>query len=328
MTSRAGEVRGRLAPSPTGGLHVGHARTFLLAWLMVRSQGGRILLRVEDLDASRVRASAVQGAVEDLRWLGLSWDEGPDLGGSVGPYVQSERLGSFREALEHLKADERVYPCSCTRAEIARFASAPHQEDEGPTYPGLCAGRRVADAEAMVGRPFVWRFRVPEGLLEWDDLFLGKVTIDPSRMGGDFLVAREGVGPSYQLAVTVDDAAMGVTQVIRGDDLVSSTPRQILLYQALGRRPPEFGHVGMVLGPDGRRLAKRDGSIKLGTLREAGMDPSGLVGWLARTLGQPTHRPTNPERLIPDFDHRGVPRVPFLIDETGLACLASGRVPD
>lgn len=275
---------GRLAPSPTGGLHVGHARTFLLAWLAARGRGGRVVLRVEDIDASRVRAEAVSSAIADLRWLGLDWDEGPDIGGPHGPYLQSQRLDRYQSALESLQRRELVYPCVCTRADIARAASAPHAEDEGPTYPGTCAAGSAMQAAAQ-DRPFAWRFRVPAGAVAWDDLVLGPQSIDPSRLGGDFVVGRSTGAPAYQLAVVVDDAAMGVNQVVRGNDLVSSTPRQLLLYQALGLEPPRFGHVSLVHGPDGRRLAKRDASIKLESLRREGLDPRRIIAWIARTRG-------------------------------------------
>lgn len=276
---------GRLAPSPTGGLHIGHARTFLIAWLAARSRGGRVVLRIEDLDASRVRPEAKLGALIDLKWLGLDWDEGPDVGGPSAPYVQSERMALYDTVLEHLKARETIYPCTCTRADIERAASAPHPEDEGPGYPGTCAHRSASNADGLGHRPFAWRFRVPPGSIAWDDLFLGRVAIDPSRSGGDFIVARHTVGPSYQLAVVVDDAEMGVNQVIRGSDLATSTPRQILLYQALGRPLPEFGHVPVVVTSEGRRLAKRDNSLKISTLRDAGIDPNRLVGSLITTCG-------------------------------------------
>lgn len=287
MPRRPDMPAGRLAPSPTGGLHVGHARTFLAAWLRARSDEGRVILRVEDLDATRVRAEARAGILADLHWLGLDWDEGPDVGGPFGPYVQSERFALYDAALGRFRDAELVYPCTCTRADIARVASAPHAEDEGPSYPGTCAGRDAGEAEALrrAGRTFAWRFRTPAGMVGWDDLVLGRVEIDPARAGGDFLVARDGSGPGYQLAVVADDLAMGVSQVVRGDDLVPSTPRQILLYRAFGEEPPEFGHLPLVHGADGRRLAKRDGSIKLATLRESGVDPGRFVGWLASTLG-------------------------------------------
>ncbi len=162
---------GRLAPSPTGGLHVGHARTFLIAWLAARSAGGRMVLRIEDIDTTRVRPGATEGAIADLRWLGLDWD--------AGPYVQSERMAAYQQALERLTRDDLVYPCTCTRAEIARAASAPHAEDEGPSYPGTCSHRSAADAERLGDRPFAWRFRVDRVAVAWHDLFKGPVTIEP-----------------------------------------------------------------------------------------------------------------------------------------------------
>jgi glutamyl-tRNA synthetase len=259
-------------------------------------------MRVEDLDASRVRTDASQQALDDLRWLGLDWDEGPDVGGPSAPYVQSQRTALYADALELLKTREQVYPCTCTRAEIARAASAPHAEDEGPSYPGTCAGRSAADARSLGDRPFAWRYRVPSGQVSWDDLFQGTVTLEPSASGGDFVVARNGVGPSYQLAVVVDDASMGVTQVVRGLDLVPSTPRQILLYRALNFDVPNFGHLGLVLGPDGKRLAKRDGSLRLATLRAAGADPRQIVGRLALSLGMADVAvPNRPEEWVESF---------------------------
>jgi glutamyl-tRNA synthetase len=317
---------GRLAPSPTGGLHLGHARTFLAAWLSARSSGGRIVLRIEDLDATRVRPGAARGAIDDLRWLGLDWDEGPDVGGRSAPYVQTERLELYRDALERLKSDERVYPCTCTRAEIARASSAPHAEDEGPTYPGTCARRSAADANGLGDAPFAWRFRVPGGPVAWIDRFQGSLAVHPSEVGGDFIVARQGHGPAYQLAVVVDDAAMRVTEVIRGQDLVTSTPRQILLGSALGWVAPAFGHIPLVVGPDGRRLAKRDGSIKLATLREAGVDPRRLIGWLARSLGM-TKRldPSTPADWPGRFAPASVPTTPFVVRPGDLAELIEGQ---
>jgi glutamyl-tRNA synthetase len=275
-------------------------------------------MRIEDLDAARARPEAAAAALVDLAWMGLTWDEGPDVGGPRGPYVQSERRAIYNEALSRLKGAERVYPCTCTRADIERAASAPHAEDEGPTYPGTCAGRSAADAASLGDRPFAWRFRVPEGPVAWDDLVLGRRALDPARLGGDFLVGRHGLGPSYQLAVTVDDALMGVDRVIRGDDLVSSTPRQILLYRALGWTPPRFGHVPLVLGPDGRRLAKRDGSIKLATLREQGLDPRRLVGVLARSCGFSDEATDSaPADWIDALDLARLPREPWTTDPEG-----------
>ncbi len=317
---------GRLAPSPTGGLHLGHARTFLIAWLAARSGGGKNVLRIEDLDTSRVRPEATPGAIADLRWLGLDWDEGPDVGGKSAPYVQSERRPLYEEVLERLKAAEMVYPCTCTRADVERAASAPHPEDEGPTYPGACAHRSASEAASFSDRPFAWRFRVPAGAIAWEDIFQGQVEIDPARVGGDFIIGRNGVGPSYQLAVVVDDAAMGVNQVIRGSDLINSTPRQILLYRALGRTPPAFGHVPLALAPDGRRLAKRDGSLKLSTLREAGVDARVLVGSLIQTCGWSREVvPCTPKDWIGRFDASALPASEWILTPDWLESLRNER---
>ncbi len=223
--------------------------------------------------------------MEDLRWLGMDWDEGSDVGGPSGPYLQSARFELYHEAIARLRREGRLYRCVCTRADIARAASAPHAGDEGPSYPGTCRDRFPDAMEWPEDRPFAWRFRVPEGEVAWQDRARGRQAIDPSRVGGDFLVGRSNGEVGYQLAVVVDDAAMGVNQVIRGEDLVPSTPRQILLYQALGWPVPEFGHLPLVLGPDGKRLAKRDESLKLATLRERGVDPRALVAELAGSLG-------------------------------------------
>jgi glutamyl-tRNA synthetase len=310
---------GRMAPSPTGGLHLGHARTFLIAWLSARSRGGRVIYRAEDLDATRARPAAIDQAMVDLRWLGLDWDEGPDRGGPSEPYVQSRRKPAYQQCIDSLAASDQIYPCTCTRADIERAASAPHPEDEGPTYPGTCAGRSARDAGALGDRPFAWRFRVPPGPVSWTDRFRGEVGLDPARLGGDFVVDRPGVGPSYQLAVVHDDAAMGITEVIRGDDLVPSTPRQILLYRALGREAPRFGHVPLAVGPDGRRLAKRDGSLRLATLRESGSDPARLVGWLARSCGWSDRiEPSAPDAWLARFDLAAIPRGPWIVSPSSL----------
>jgi glutamyl-tRNA synthetase len=277
---------------------------------------------MEDLDASRVRAQAAQTALEDLRWLGLDWDEGPDLGGPSAPYVQSQRGSRYDEVLDRLKASGSVYPCTCTRADIERAATAPHAEDEGPTYPGTCAGRRAADATSLGDCAFAWRFRVPEGTIDWNDLFLGEVELAPQHAGGDFVVARHMGGHSYQLAVVADDAAMGVTQVIRGADLVPSTPRQILLYRRLGWPEPRFGHVPLAVMPGGRRLAKRDASLKLAALRKAGVNPRRLVGAVIQSCGWSREAVTMaPRDAINRFDPALVPAEPWVVSEDWLKSL-------
>jgi glutamyl-tRNA synthetase len=296
--------RGRLAPSPTGAQHVGNARTYLVAWLSARSHGGSVTLRIEDIDSPRVKAGAVDLILEDLGWLGLDWDD--------GPYTQTQRLLPYEAALERLKAQELVYPCTCTRTDIAEAASAPHLEHEGPVYPGTCAHRRAADA-AGLDRPFAWRFRVADSPA-FDDLFRGPTHVDLRHVGGDFVVWKSSRTPAYQLAVVVDDADMGITEVIRGDDLVPSTPRQLLLYRALGRTPPRFGHVPLVVGPDGRRLAKRHGDTRLTALRAAGVTAEVLLGLLALSCGwieKPT--PVTARDLLPLYRPERIPKEPFVL---------------
>lgn len=306
-------VLGRLAPSPTGAQHVGNARTYLIAWLSARSRQGRIVLRIEDIDSPRVKPGAAEQALEDLRWLGLDWDE--------GPIFQTQRLAAYQDALEKLKAAERVYPCTCTRGDIERAASAPHLEHEGPPYPGTCSTRRAADAEALdrAGRRYAWRFRSRPGPWAFEDGFLGEVTVS-AELSGDFVVWKSAGTPAYQLAVVVDDAAMRITEVIRGDDLVPSTPRQLQLYEALGLTPPRFCHVPLVVGPDGRRLAKRHGDTRLSTLRQSGLAPEKLVGFLAYSCGWiEKPMPIRPTELISRFDLRTVPKAPLVFNEESLA---------
>jgi glutamyl-tRNA synthetase len=305
-------VRGRLAPSPTGAQHVGNARTYLIAWLSARSRGGRVLLRVEDIDSPRVKPGAAEQALEDLRWLGLDWDE--------GPVVQTERLPLYEQALHVLQERELVYPCTCSRGDVENAASAPHAQHEGSVYPGTCAGRRAADAAELGDRPFSWRFRIGSGIREFVDGFRGPTEVDLRQVGGDFVVWKSAGTPAYQLAVVVDDAAGGVTEVVRGDDLVPSTPRQLLLYEALGWRPPRFAHVPLVVGPDGRRLAKRHGDTRLSALRAAGVRPEALLGLLAWSCGwldRPD--PVTAGELLPLFRLEAIPRAPLVLTPEMLA---------
>jgi glutamyl-tRNA synthetase len=301
---------GRLAPSPTGAQHLGNARTYLAAWLSARSRGGRVLLRVEDIDVWRNKPHAAGQALDDLRWLGLDWDG--------EPVVQSARLPAHLAALDELKRQNLVYPCTCTRADIEAAASAPHADADGPTYPGTCSHRSAAE---VPGRPHAWRFRVADSP-GFDDLVRGPTHLDLKQVGGDFVVWRSFAVPAYQLAVMVDDADMGVTEVLRGDDLVPSTPRQLLLYRALGRTPPRFGHLPLVVGPDGRRLAKRHGDTRLSALRDAGVQPAAVVGLLAWSCGwRPEPTPATPADLLGRFDLRAVPRRPFALTPDLLAGL-------
>lgn len=307
-------VRGRLAPSPTGALHLGNARTFLLAWLSIRAQGGTVVLRIEDLDGPRVKPETIAAALLDLRWLGLDWDEGPDVGGPVGPYVQTERLARYRQSLDRLIADRMAYPCYCSRKDIERAASAPHAGDEGPVYPGTCRDR--LPAAPIDGRHPSWRFHVPPGNISFDDRLHGRATWNVARDLGDFVIWKGSGSPAYQLAVVVDDADMRIDEVVRGDDLLPSTPRQVLLYQALGLPPPNFTHVPLVIGPDGRRLAKRHGDTRIETFRGRGVTAERLVGLLAHWSGLADRiTECHPADLIRRFAWELVPRHPVVCDE-------------
>ena len=269
--------RGRFAPSPTGPMHLGLARTALLGWLRARSEGGRFIVRIEDIDGPRVVPGAAERLLTDLRFLGLDWDEGPDVGGPFAPYVQSERLARYQTAVDLLRAAGRVYPCSCSRKELA-LASAPHGAAEyGPVYPGTC---RAAPQRPQA--PLAQRFRVPPVLPDFIDGVLGRVTQSAQ---GDFVVQRADGMISYQLAVVVDDAAMHISEVLRGEDLAGCTGWQLALYEALGAAPPAFAHVPLLLDEHGRRLAKRDGARSIEQLRDAGVDATTIVSALSASCG-------------------------------------------
>ena len=280
-------IRGRFAPSPTGELHLGNARTALLAWLQARAAGGRFVLRVEDLDFGRVRPGLREAQLADLRWLGLDWDEGPDVGGPFAPYLQSQRQERYAEALRRLEEMGAIFECFCSRKEISAAASAPHgAEDEGPAYPGTCRALSEEEREQRRARgPSALRFVVPPGEITFEDLLHGPQSFSPAAETGDFVVRRKDGVAAYQLAVVVDDAAMEITHVVRGDDLLPSTPRQLLIYRALGLTPPAWIHVPLLHGPDGERLSKRHGAVTLRELRESGEAPAMLVGRLAASVG-------------------------------------------
>jgi glutamyl-tRNA synthetase len=305
-------VRGRYAPSPSGDLHLGNLRTALLAWLFARAGGGNFVLRIEDLDQPRVRPGATQRMLDDLHWLGLDWDEGPDCGGPYAPYVQSERRAIYSDYLQRLCAADLVYPCYCSRAEVAqaaRIASAPQQgAEEGPRYPGTCrtlTQQQRAAYEAAGRRPAL-RFRVDdERVVTFHDLIEGTVTQHVQSAVGDFIVCRSDGIFAYQFAVVVDDGLMRINQVVRGADLLSSTARQILLFEALGFPPPTFAHVPLLLDEQGKRLAKRTQSAGLAPLRAAGASSEQIVGRLAASCGLVAPgRETSPNMLIRQFDQR------------------------
>jgi glutamyl-tRNA synthetase len=270
--------RGRLAPSPTGCLHLGHARTFWLAQERARAAGGTLILRNEDLDPDRSRPEFVAAMYADLRWFGLDWQEGPDVGGPHAPYSQSGRTALYRDTLRRLQAGGFVYPCTCSRKDILAAVTAPHAGDDEMIYPGTC---RTAGASppgsSHVGRAPGWRFRVPDGeVIEFVDGGFGPQRFVAGRDFGDFVVWRPDDVPAYQLACVVDDAAMGVTEVVRGADLLPSTARQLLLYRVLGLTPPAFFHGPLLTDRNGRRLAKRQDALSLRALRARGVTPEQL----------------------------------------------------
>jgi glutamyl-tRNA synthetase len=263
--------RGRIAPSPTGLLHLGHARTFLIAAERARRSGGILIFRNEDLDPDRCRPEFVSALYEDLHWLGIRWDEGPDCGGPHVPYSQSERREIYLAAWKLLRDGGFVYPCTCSRKELAQSASAPNDLDDGPIYPGKCRSRTDgARFEAPAG--VNWRFRVPDGEeIAFEDLHLGPQRFVAGRDFGDFVVWRRDDVPAYQLAVVADDHTMRITEVVRGADLSKSTARQLLLYRAFGLKAPEFYHSDLICDEAGIRLAKRHDALSIRRLRERGL---------------------------------------------------------
>ena len=281
QNEHAAGYRGRLAPSPTGHLHLGHARTFFVAFERARAAGGTLVLRNEDLDPQRSRPEFVRSFVEDLRWLGITWQEGPDAGGLVGPYSQSERREFYLAAWRDLVAAGHVYPCVCSRRDLARAAQAPHEQqqqhaDDEPLYPGTCRPPAGPPPPAFeTPRGVNWRFRVPDGgPVDFVDLGQGPQAFTAGRDFGDFLVWRRDDVPAYQLACAVDDALMRITEVVRGADLLKSTARQILLQRALRFSTPDYFHCELVTDESGERLAKRHAALSLRALREAGRTPA------------------------------------------------------
>lgn len=348
-------VRGRLAPSPTGHIHLGNAAAFLMAWLCARAAKGQVVLRMEDIDPDRSRPEFAADMVRDLLWLGLDWDEGPEFpevpdllpdtrkvpsppspptrstptaptrlhlparGGPHGPYSQSERLALYEDALARLERAGHVYPCFCTRKELRSLASAPHAGECGPAYPGICRdlgpddrARRLAE-----GRRPAMRVRCDDTEIVFTDRLAGPQRMSLADCGGDFAVRRSDGVFAYQLAVVVDDIAMGITQVVRGDDILSSTPRQLWLYHLLGAPTPEYVHVPLLLDHEGERLAKRHGSLAVAALREAGVSPLAIVGYLALRLGlRDAPGLAAPRELAAGFDLARVVRQPVILPAT------------
>jgi glutamyl-tRNA synthetase len=308
--------RGRLAPSPTGRLHLGHARTFVLAWLHTRSRGGELLLRLEDLDQSRCRPELADGVLRDLDWLGLDWD---------GPVVlQSRRLPELRAAAQKLLELGFAYPCVCTRADLRNAVSAPQRGVEELRYAGTCRGQHARLGERLA-RPHALRFLVPEGPIEFVDRIAGPQRVDVASEVGDFMIENRAGLPSYQLAVVVDDAAQGVTEVFRGDDLLHSVPRQKLLFSALSAPEPDWYHAPLVLDASGRRLAKRADDVSLEALRAAGVDPRAVIAWVLESAGFAAAARVSLPEARGLFDVQRLRREPVILFQSVLAQLFAAR---
>ena len=291
---------GRLAPSPTGLLHVGHARSFLLAWWQVRARGGLVRLRIEDLDRERSRPELIATCLRDLEWLGLDWDG--------APLLQSSDTSAMQSACDALLAAGRAYPCVCSRAEIAAL-SAPHAGESEPRYPGTCRGkwRSVAEARADTGKEAGVRLLVGDGATEIDDGVAGRATFDVQREVGDFTIRRRDGAFAYQFAVVIDDARTGVDTVLRGADLLPSAARQWRVQTALELAHPRWFHVPLVVDENGERLAKRRGDLALAHLRDAGVDPRAIVAWAARVSGIGSIERARADELIARFDLARLP---------------------
>jgi glutamyl-tRNA synthetase len=309
--------RGRLAPSPTGRLHLGHARTFVLAWLHTRSRGGQMLLRLEDLDQSRCRPELADGVLRDLEWLGLDWD-GPVL-------LQSRRLPELHAAAQKLLDLGFAYPCVCSRADLRNAVSAPQRGVEELRYAGTCRGPHALPESERRARPHALRFLVPEGGIAFVDRIAGPQVVDVASEVGDFIISNRAGVPSYQLAVVVDDAAQGVTEVFRGDDLLHSTPRQKLLFSALSAPEPDWYHAPLVLDATGRRLAKRADDVSLEALRGAGVDPRAIVAWVLASSGFDAEPRMTVQEARGLFDVQRLRREPVILFPSALAQLFAAR---
>jgi len=310
---------GRLAPSPTGLLHLGHARTFLLAFWHIRSRAGRLLLRMEDLDGPRAEMRFADAALTDLEWLGLDWD-GPVL-------VQSTGLLGLNAAVTGLIDAGKAYPCVCSRGDIRSAQSAPHGDPPEPRYPGTCRGRyaSLAEAERQSGRAAGARLLVPEGSVSIEDGVAGVSAWNVARDVGDFLIAKRDKAPAYQLAVVVDDHAQGVTEVLRGADLLPSAARQWHVQEALGLAHPAWFHVPLVTDASGRRLAKREADLSLAELRAGGTDPRAIVAWAARSAGLGVSERVTPPEVTRLFQLAALPQDSVALEPELLAALRDAR---
>jgi glutamyl-tRNA synthetase len=324
IVEQTNKVRVRFAPSPTGRLHIGGARTAIFNWAFARANGGDFILRIEDTDPERSTEENVRVIVDAMKWLHLDWDEGPEVGGPAGPYFQMQRMDTYRAALEELKAKGAVYPCFCTKEELDAKRAAAEKSGEG--YAGYDRTCRDLDPDEVkrrmdAGEPYVWRLKVPldHGPIEFDDAVYGPMSF-PADVMDDMILVRSDGSPTYNFAVVCDDSNMGITHVIRGDDHLSNTPRQILIYEALGRPVPQFAHLSMILGPDGHKLSKRHGATSVEEYRDRGYLPDAMVNFLAllgwSLDGETTLIPR--EQLCSEFSLDRITKKDAVFDETKL----------
>lgn len=303
--------RGRFAPSPSGFMHLGNAWTALLAWLDIRKRNGTMILRMEDLDPDRSKKEFADAILSDLKWLGLDWDEGPDKEGDYGPYRQSERSEFYEAVFEKLLKQEKVYPCYCSRAELRNAAFAPHVGETEYPYSGRCRNMALERKQhpAEGGRLPAFRLKVDSAEIVFYDEIYGLQKQRLEEVCGDFVIRRADGVFAYQLAVVIDDADMQVSRVVRGADLLNSTPRQIYLWKLLGKTPPYYLHVPLLVSSDGTRLSKRHGSLTLKALRSSGVKPEEVIGKLAFWAGL-IKKPESIRalELISVFNANGLPK--------------------
>jgi glutamyl-tRNA synthetase len=313
------QIRVRFAPSPTGNLHIGGARTAIYNWAFAKHHGGSFILRIEDTDPTRSTPENTAQIIRSLKWLGLSWDEGPEVGGAAGPYLQTQRFGTYGEALERLKANSAVYPCFCTAAELEQKRAAAQAAKQYSGYDRTCRNISEAEAAARIadGEPHTWRIKLPldREAVVFEDLVYGEIRVALEQLD-DFILVRTDGSPTYNFVVAVDDYLMQISHVIRGDDHLSNTPKQILVYQGLGVQPPRFAHLSMILGNDSKRLSKRHGATSVEAYKAAGYLPEALTNYLA-LLGWSLDGQTtvvDAQTLVDNFSLSRVSKNPAIFD--------------
>lgn len=314
------KIRGRFAPTPSGFLHLGNLFCSLLAWLEAKKDGGSIILRIEDLDQNRCLRANADRLARDLEWLGLTWDEGAYVSAASEAYFQSNRSNIYAHYFEQLQNSGHSFPCFCSRSEL-HAAEAPHLSDGRILYPGTCRRLSAAERKAKAAkRAPAYRVQVPDEVISFQDGHYGSQSYNLVKESGDFIVRRSDGVFAYQLAVTVDDALMGVNQVVRGCDLLSSTAMQLYLYRLLGFEPPSFFHVPLLTAADGRRLAKRDGDLELSVLRRHFGSAEPIIGWLAYLAGQlKKPEPITPTALLTIYDSAKIPKDNIIVPRELLA---------